>query len=249
MRSIAVALLACLFYQCWLVEGLNPKTFVAGATGRTGQRVVNELVAVGAEVVAGVRDEQKAAGMLGSASVKAVDWTNKEAIKSAMEGCDAVVCTLGASESEALDFRGPARVDGQMTQDLIAAAKELGTIKHFTLVTSLGTAKFGMPASILNLFWGILTFKRKSELALVDSGLPYTIVRPGGMEKPEDDYDMAYDVVLRPADSTFGGLVSRKQVAKVVAAAVTNTELSANKVIEVITEEVASPKVLLHPSM
>jgi uncharacterized protein YbjT (DUF2867 family) len=48
-------------------------------------------------------------------------------------------------------------------------------VKHFILVTSLGTAKFGWPASILNLFWGVLIWKAKAEKALKESGIPYTV--------------------------------------------------------------------------
>ena len=40
--------------------------------------------------------------------------------------------------------------------------------------------QFGMPASVLNLFWGVLLFKRQAEEALERSGMAYTIVRPGG---------------------------------------------------------------------
>lgn len=34
-------------------------------------------------------------------------------------------------------------------------------------------------AGILNVFGGVLTFKRKAEEALEASGMPYVIVRPG----------------------------------------------------------------------
>jgi hypothetical protein len=37
-------------------------------------------------------------------------------------------------------------------------------VKQFVMVTSLGTGKVGFPASVLNLFWGVLTEKRKAEV-------------------------------------------------------------------------------------
>ena len=40
-------------------------------------------------------------------------------------------------------------------------------------------------AGILNLFGGVLIQKRRAEVALEESGLPYVIVRPGGMERPK----------------------------------------------------------------
>ena len=36
-------------------------------------------------------------------------------------------------------------------------------VKQFVMVTSLGTGKVGFPASVLNLFWGVLSEKRKAE--------------------------------------------------------------------------------------
>lgn len=40
-------------------------------------------------------------------------------------------------------------------------------------------------AGILNLFGGVLIQKRRAEVALEESGLPYVILRPGGMERPK----------------------------------------------------------------
>ena len=53
--------------------------------------------------------------------------------------------------------------------------------------------------------------------------------RPGGMERPGDDYGETHKVVLRERDVLFGGQVSRLQVSQLVGAAVANTELAENK--------------------
>lgn len=42
--------------------------------------------------------------------------------------------------------------------------------------------------------------------------MSYAIVRPGGMERPTDDYKKTHNVRLLPRDSVFGGQVSRLQV-------------------------------------
>lgn len=55
-------------------------------------------------------------------------------------------------------------------------------------------------------------------------------VRPGGMERPQDDYKLTHNVTLSPRDTRFGGQVSRLQVAELVGAAVANTQLAENKV-------------------
>lgn len=112
-------------------------------------------------------------------------------------------------------------------------------VKHFILVTSLGTHKIGFPASLLNLFWGVLIWKRKAEKHLIASGIPYTIVRPGGMERPTDSFKETHNLILANEDTYFGGLVSNLQVAELIAVIVENTKLSVYKVIEVIAETTA----------
>jgi hypothetical protein len=147
-----------------------------------------------------------------------------------------VVSALGAPESKAFDVTGPKKIDGEGTIALINASRDAG-VKRFLLVTSLGTTKFGWPASALNLFWGVLFWKAQAEAALIKSGMIYTIIRPGGMERPQDDYKKTHSTVLYPRDTKFGGQVSRLQVAEVVAACATNAEASGNKTVEVIAEE------------
>lgn len=87
-----------------------------------------------------------------------------------------------------------------------------------------------LSAGLLNLFWGILTFKKKAEKALQASGIPFVIVRPGGMERPTDIYKRTHNVRLETRDQLFGGQVSRLQVAELIAAAVSNPEVAENKV-------------------
>ena len=85
-------------------------------------------------------------------------------------------------------------------------------------------------AGALNLFGGVLTQKRRAEEALEASSMVYTIVRPGGMERPGDDYKATHNVTLAARDTLFGGQVSRLQVAEVVGAALRNLGLAENKV-------------------
>jgi FKBP-type peptidyl-prolyl cis-trans isomerase len=75
--------------------------------------------------------------------------------------------------------------------------------------------------------------------ALEASGLSYTIVRPGGMERPKDDYKATHNVVLKGRDSLFGGQVSRLQIAELVTAVIANPELGENKCLEVVAETTA----------
>ncbi|BDA45967.1 probable protein TIC 62, chloroplastic at N-terminal half [Coccomyxa sp. Obi] len=233
----------------------DPNTvFVAGATGRLGARIVRQLLLESPQlrVRAGVRDAEKAAeylrtavsyGLLPTDAARRValvplDLTDPDTITPAIGNAAKVVQAIGAPESEPFNFSNPKKIDGDGAIALVEAAKEL-EVDQFVMVTSLGTAKVGFPAAVLNLFGGILIQKRRAEVALEQSGLNYVIVRPGGMERPTDEYKRTHNVTLAPKDTLFGGQVSRLQVAELVAAAVANPELTENKVLEVVAETTA----------
>eukprot|EP00898_Chlorokybus_atmophyticus_P002104 jgi/Chlat1/2895/Chrsp2S04629 len=232
--------------------------FVAGATGRLGARIVRELLQRGFNVRAGVRNPEKAQALLQAAQgldlldgaggrrlqLVEVDLEQPDTIPAALAGAGRVVCAIGASESSLLDWSGPYRIDGKATEDLVEAAHASG-VQQFVLVTSLGTTKFGLPASALNLFWGVLKWKGQAEKALQESGMAYTIVRPGGMERPADDYKLTHNLRLEGKDTLFGGLVSRLQVAEVVGECLTRPEAAENKVLEVVAETNAPPRTIL----
>ncbi|KAK9165626.1 hypothetical protein Scep_000817 [Stephania cephalantha] len=226
--------------------------FVAGATGRVGSRTVRELLKLGFRVRAGVRNAVKAEPLLQSVRQIKVDNEasvveklelvecdlERDRIEPAIGNASVVICCIGASEKEIFDVTGPYRIDYQATKNLIDSATISG-VKHFILLTSLGTNKIGFPAAILNLFWGVLLWKRKAEEALIKSGLPYTIVRPGGMERPTDAYKETHNIFLSKEDTLFGGQVSNLQVAELMSFMAKNRGLSYCKVVEVIAETTA----------
>ncbi|KAG7011687.1 Protein TIC 62, chloroplastic [Cucurbita argyrosperma subsp. argyrosperma] len=161
------------------------------------------------------------------------DLERPNQIGPAIGNASIVICCIGASEKEIFDISGPYRIDYMATKNLVEAAT-VAKVKHFVLLTSLGTNKIGFPAAILNLFWGVLLWKRKAEEALIASGLPYTIVRPGGMERPTDTFKETHNTTVSPEDTLFGGLV-----AELMACIAKNPGLSCYKVIEVIAETTA----------
>eukprot|EP00882_Tetradesmus_deserticola_P009423 GHRQ01009946.1.p1 GENE.GHRQ01009946.1~~GHRQ01009946.1.p1 ORF type:complete len:511 (+),score=246.04 GHRQ01009946.1:105-1637(+) len=228
----------------------DPRTvFLAGATGRLGARVLRELLAAGFKVRAGARNVDAAKsntdialqfGLLVPEQLSRLQWVEfdleePEGMAAAIGNASRVVCAVGAPESATLDASAPKRIDGDGSIALVEAAAAAG-VEQFVLVTSLGTGKFGFPAAVLNLFWGVLKQKRRAEEALERSGMSYCIVRPGGMERPTDDYKNTHNLTLKPRDSTFGGQVSRLQVAELVTAALVNPELAANKCLELVAE-------------
>jgi uncharacterized protein YbjT (DUF2867 family) len=208
------------------------RAFVAGATGETGKRIVQELVDRQIPVRAMVRDLAKAQAIL-PAGVELIigDVLDLSSIVTAIGDSTVILCATGAKPS--LDPTGPYQVDYQGTKNLVDAARSKD-IKQFVFVSSLCVSKFFHP---LNLFWLILWWKQQGEQYLTNSGLNYTIVRPGGL-KNEDNPD---PIVMSGADTLFDGSIPRQKVAQVCVESLTNPR-SQNKVLEIISQPTAVAK-------
>ena len=202
------------------------KAFVAGATGGTGRRIVEELVQRGISVRAMVRDLETAKATLPN-QVELVlgNVLDKKAIEEAIADCNVVLCATGAKPS--LDPFGPLQVDYLGAKNLIDVAKAKN-IEHFVLVTSLCTSRFFHP---LNLFWLVLFWKKQAEKYLKASGITYTIVRPGGLKNE----DTGGALVMSAADTLFGGSIPRVKVAQVCVDALSQPD-ARDKVVEVVVK-------------
>ncbi|GAB4821333.1 hypothetical protein N2152v2_008379 [Parachlorella kessleri] len=212
------------------------KVLVAGATGGVGRAVVERLLAEGVPVRALVRDGVKAAARLPSSPLVEVvegDVYQYQTVVRALHGCNAVICATGPTNR--LDPAGPFKVDYQGTSNLVAAAKQAG-VRKFVHVTSIGTDDLLFP---LNIYWGVLFWKKRGEEALQRSGLDYTIVRPGGLLNEPRSGQRVGGVEMGGPD-TYGlpprkmpGSILRKQVQRV-----------ADCCVEALVEEAASGKVV-----
>ena len=208
------------------------KAFVAGATGETGRRIVQELVKRQIPVRALVRDADKAREILPALAELVVgDVLKPDTLSSAIGDSTVLLCATGAKPS--FDPTGPYQVDYEGTKNLVDAAKAKG-IEHFVLVTSLCTSQLFHP---LNLFWLILVWKKQAEEYLTKSGLTYTIVRPGGL-KNEDNTN---PVVMEAADTLFDGSIPRTKVAQVCVEALFQPEAK-NKIVEIVAKPEAPLK-------
>lgn len=202
------------------------KVFVAGATGQTGRRIVQQLVERNIPVRALVRDIEKAKTILPAAAELVVgDVLSPNSLNDAIGDSTVLICATGATPS--FDITGPYRVDYEGTKNLVDAAKAK-EIKHFVLVTSLCVSQLFHP---LNLFWLILVWKKQAEKYLQKSGLTYTIVRPGGLLNDEN----LDRVVMCAADTLFDGRIPRTKVAQVCIEALF-APASQNKIVEIIAK-------------
>ncbi|MEH1871179.1 NAD(P)H-binding protein [Nostoc sp.] len=208
------------------------KAFVAGATGETGRRIVQELIARNIPVRALVRDIEKARGILSpEAELVVGDVLQPESLTAALGDSTVLLVATGAKPS--FDPTGPYKVDFEGTKNLVEAAIAKG-IEHFVLVSSLCTSQLFHP---LNLFWLILVWKKQAEEYIQKSGLTYTIVRPGGL-KNEDNLDA---IVMQSADTLFDGSIPRQKVAQVAVEALFEAN-ARNKIVEIVAKPEATSK-------
>mmetsp|Transcript_32178 Transcript_32178/g.63738 ORF Transcript_32178/g.63738 Transcript_32178/m.63738 type:complete len:331 (-) Transcript_32178:211-1203(-) len=240
---------------------------VAGSTGQTGRRIVERLASRPAtSVVAGVRNVAKAQKSLSESStvvrgamvqtvpsVSASSVSLKElnvvsdsvdAMAETLKGADSLVIAVGFVPGNPLKMNDAAHeVDNVGTCKLIDAAKKAG-VKKVVMVSSILTngrnwRQEKSPGFIVtNAFGNVLDEKLVAENYLRQSGLDYTIVRPGGLKaKPP-----AGPLKISGEDTLNAGEISRDLVADVCVACLTD-EKAKNKVLEIIEEEEGGPQV------
>lgn len=159
------------------------RVLVAGATGRTGTALMAELKKQGYAVRGLVRDVPRAMEELGAGyDLVAADVRKKRQVAAAFAGgVDYVISAIGSRGW--VGANSPQFVDYVGTKNLADAAKAAG-VKHFVVI-SVGNAG---PAydHANNASLGYLAYwKTRGEDAVKASGIPYTIVGPGGLEDGE----------------------------------------------------------------
>lgn len=194
-------------------QSARPTVLVAGATGRSGRQVLQQLRESGRfEIRALARDPAKAARDLpGPYTWVAGDVTRPASLASALEGAQYVICTIGATERSGPN--GPEAVDFNGVRNLVTAARDAG-VRQFVLESSAGAGSGGgLMGWFLNLATGdVLVWKAKGEAAVRASGVPYTIVRPGGLT---DEPGGRAGIAVRQGDQEFGR-IPRADVAAVL---------------------------------
>ena len=169
---------------------------VAGATGGVGQLLAAKLLQKGFRVRALVRDPAKAETLLGAQPALEFvqgDLRSPADLARATAGVEGICCTTGTTAFPSARWKGnntPEMTDFVGVKNLVNAAP--AGLSRFVLVSSVGVERYEQPSPymILNLF-GVLENKKKGEDALVASGVPYTIFRPGRLtDGPYTSYDL-----------------------------------------------------------
>ena len=195
---------------------ISDRVLVAGATGGVGQLVVAKLLEKGFRVRILTRRAEKAQ-MIFNHQVETMvgDTLNPATLLTAVQDITHIICCTGttAFPSARWDFdktqgllewvklylnpkayrakanNSPEQVDAKGVKNLVAAAPP--HLQRFVFISSCGVLrKQRFPFNILNSF-GVMDAKQKGEAAIISSGLPYTIIRPGRLiDGPYTSYDL-----------------------------------------------------------
>lgn len=205
---------------------INGIVAVLGANGETGRRTVANLRNKGIPVRAVVRSLEKAQALpelnLPGVEIFVGDVQQVADLRRALVGTVAVISALGGhamDSDEALE-----NLEYGVVVDVVATAIEYH-LRQIVMCSSMGTE---MPEMIPPLT-RILKMKRRGELALEQSGIPYTIVRPGGLVNDPG----GADVTVARRFPGFGR-ISRDDVAEVLVQALLQPEAH-NKTVEIVS--------------
>jgi uncharacterized protein YbjT (DUF2867 family) len=209
---------------------------VSGASGKTGWRVVQEALRRGHDVRALVRSGSLRPAGLEGAEVVRLELDQTEALHQALTGCDALVIATGARPSP--NLAGPLQVDAFGVQQQIRVARSVG-LRRVVLVSSLCAGRWLHP---LNLFGLILVWKRLGERSLEQSGLDWTIVRPGGLSEREEGIERE-GIRFSGPDEQESNSIPRRLVARVCLDAL-ETPASIGRIVEITSSPDLAPQPL-----
>ena len=205
---------------------------VAGASGGTGREILRILDGRDPQVRALTRDEANRERLerLGADEVVVCDLLAGTGLAAAVDGADAVLSAVGSAPGRVL--AAEEFVDGAGTIALLEAAVDAGA-EAFVMESALGVGddNASVLARVFDAAIGpIQAAKAEAEAAIREADVRHTILRPGALTSgPRTD-----DVAAAPAGSGLWGVISRGDVARLMAAA-PYTGAAAHRTLEVVS--------------
>ena len=180
---------------------------IAGATGKTGRLLTQELLDQGHGVIALVRESSDTAALPDAAERRQGDLTELE--PGVCEGADVVIFAAGSGGSTGPEMTDKVDRDGAMR--LIDLAKDAG-VERFVMLSSIGADQADPSGDLAH----YLKAKHDADEHLKASGLTYAILRPVSLT----DDGRSADVILGDAVDPSAE-ASRADVAALLADAAT----------------------------
>ncbi len=173
------------------------KYFVTGATGFVGSHVTRQLRDAGHEVVVVVRNPAKAKSLVDlGVTVHQGDVTDKESMRSPMQGTDGVFHIAGWYKVGVKDKSDGEQINVEGTRNVLALMKELGIAKGvYTSTLAINSDTHGKLVDESYHYTGphLSEYDRTKWVAhyevadpMIAAGLPLVIVMPGVIYGPED---------------------------------------------------------------
>lgn len=197
--------------------------FIAGANGQIGQHLLQEMANSNHEARALVRHPDQGPELQKLGATETVLGDLEHDCSEAMRGCDAVIFTAGSGPHTGPDKTIDVDQDGAIR--LVDTARAMG-IKRFIMVSSMRAEE---PEKGPEKLQHYLRAKRNADEHLKNSGLNYTIVRPGRLTNDEGTGKVAVSERL----ASFAE-IPRQDVARVLLA-VLDSDNTDNRVFDVVS--------------
>ena len=186
------------------------KVLVAGSTGKTGRRVIGELMTRGHSPIALVRESSDTSVLPAGVVQRQGDLTDLH--EGICDGCDAVIFAAGSGGGTGDDMTDKVDRDGAKGLiDLAAKAK----VARFVMLSSVGADAPDKHSKLAH----YLQAKHEADEHLKASGLSYAIVRPVSLTEEDGKRDMRFG-----DDVDVKGKAARGDVAAVLVQAVDDRE-------------------------
>ena len=214
----ALRKLLATFIACLVTLPAAADTLIFGGTRGVGLETARLLVEQGEAVTVMVRSTSDVSGLNEIDGVETVvgDAMEPESMATAFASREfnRAVSTLSGKPEEGF------AVDSVGKINAIEAAKAAG-VEHFVLVSSIGVGDSAgaLPPPALKALAAVLAEKAKAEDYLVQSGVGFTVIRPGALtRKPANGNGILSE------DASLGGIISRAEVARLVVESINNAE-------------------------
>jgi uncharacterized protein YbjT (DUF2867 family) len=205
------------------------RVLVAGATGKTGRRVLAQLADAPVTVRAMTRSQDRVDWLAarGADEVTVGDLLDPAHVRTAVTDVDAVLTCVGSTPLQV--WTADEHVDGRGNTNLVeaAAAADVSTVVMLSSLGACGDRGSSQARFFRTVVGPVVAAKSDAERAIRQSGLRYTILRPGLLLSRGPD-----GATVAEAGTGLWGAVTRGSVARLIAAS-PFTPAAADRTLEV----------------